>query len=177
MRRTLFISISILLIHSLILSCSNSAKVNDSKNNNTESEMSGKKEMAGPPVIVYRTKADFFDKVPVTLSEDKSEIISYPGVKDIYYNGEFSYPTKLSNGYLLDNRGIDPNSAFLNLTYEEYSILESTPTKSELYSLILEKDPFVEMYNCGNKYKYKDIIQELNALIDGNKLEMQKRLK
>jgi hypothetical protein len=177
MRRTLFFCILIIFIHSFILSCSNSAKVNDSKNNNMESEMSGNKEMAGPPVIVYQTKADFFDKVPVTLSQDKSEVISYPGVKDIFFNGEFSYPTKLNNGYLLDNRGIDPNSAFLNLSYEEYSKLQTYPTKSELYSLILEKDPFTEMYNCGNKYKYKDLVQELNAMIDNEKLATQKKLK
>jgi hypothetical protein len=143
----------------------------------TESEKSGQMAIASPPVIVYQTKADYYDKVPVTLSEDKSEIVSYPGVKDVYYKGELAYPTKLNDGYLLDNRGIDPNSAFLKLTYEEYSKLEATPTKEELYRMILDKDPFSKMYNCGNKYSYKDIVSELNSLIDGKKLKKQTRLK
>jgi hypothetical protein len=177
MKKLQFHLISCVLIPALMFSCSNSAKVNDSKKTEAENEVSGKKEMAGPPAIVYQTKADYFDKVPVTLSEDKSEVLSYPGIKDVFYKGELAYPTKLNDGYLLDNRGIDPNSAFLKLTYEEYSKLETTPTKEDLYGMILDKDPFTKMYNCGNKYKYKDIVSELNAMIDANKLKNQTKLK
>lgn len=177
MRKTIFYLISIVLIPLLILSCSNSSKVNHSKKTEADNEMTGQKVMASPPAIVYQTKADYFDKVPVTLSEDKSEVVSYPGVKDVFYNGELAYPTKLNDGYLLDNRGIDPSSAFLKITYEEYSKLETTPSKEELYGLILDKDPFTKMYNCGNKYQYKDIVTELNALIDSKKLKKQTRLK
>jgi hypothetical protein len=160
-----------------MLSCSNSSKVNHSKKTEAGNEMSGKNEMAGPPAIIYQTKADYYDKVPVTLSEDKSEVVSYPGVKDVFYKGELSYPTKLNDGYLLDNRGIDANCAFLKLTYEEYSKLETTPTKEELYGMILDKDPIKKMYNCGNKYKYKDIISELNTMIDDKTLKKQTKLK
>jgi hypothetical protein len=151
--------------------------VNHSKKTEAGNEMAGKQGMGSPPVIVYQTKADYFDKVPVTLSEDKSEVISYPGVKDVFYKGELAYPTRLNDGYLLDNRGIDANSAFLKLTYEEYSRLETTPTKAELFDMIIDKDPFTKMYQCGNKYQYKDIVAELNALIDTKKLKKQTRLK
>src|ERR1044071_4992028 len=70
----------------------------------------------GPPAIVYKTKADYSNYVPVILSEDKSKIVSYPDPKDV----QSAAPVKLKNGYLLDNRGINKNVAFLRWTYEEY---------------------------------------------------------
>jgi len=175
MKKHFYNIVSIILIPLVIISCSNSCKVKHS--DKSESEGSGKMDFASPPVIVYKTNADYFDKIPVTLSEDKSEIISYPGIKDIYYKGELAYPTKLNDDYLLDNRGIDPNSAFLKLTYDEYSKLETLPSKEELYALIIDKDPFSRMYNCGKKYSYKDIVTEINELIDSRKIKKQIRLK
>ncbi len=177
MKQSLLFLISMVFILTFNESCSNSSKVNHSKKNEAENEMAGKKETAGPPAIIYQTVADYFDKVPVTLSEDKSEVVSYPGVKDVYYKGELSYPTKLDDDYFLDNRGIDANTAFLKLTYEEYSKLETTPTKEELYDMILDKDPIKKMYNCGSKYKYKDIVTELNAMINDKTINDQKKLK
>ncbi|MEZ5198883.1 MAG: hypothetical protein R2764_21650 [Bacteroidales bacterium] len=102
------------------------------KTNETENEVAEEQASAGPPAIIYKTLKDYYDKVPVSLSEDKTEVVSYPGIKDIYYKGEFAYPTQLHDGFLLDNRGIDINTAFLNLTYEDYSKLKSTPSKEEL---------------------------------------------
>jgi hypothetical protein len=158
-----------------MVSCSNSKKMNNSKE--AENEVSEEKTVAGPPVIIYKTNDDYFDKVPVTLSEDKSEIVSYPGIKDVFYKGEFAYPTKLSNGFLLDNRGIGGNTAFLNITYEDYSKMEKAPSKEFLYGNILDKDPFTEMYNCGIKYEYKNIVDELNEAIESNKLDTFKKIK
>jgi len=149
--------------------------VNDSKK--AENKMSGKNDAAGPPTIIYKTSSDYYDKVAVTLSEDKKDIVNYPGIKDVYYKGELAYPTKLNDDFLLDNRGIDPTSAFLNITYEAYSKLEQTPSKEELFNMILDKDPFTEMYTCGSKYKFKDIVAELNAAIDGKDLGNFTRLK
>src|SRR2546423_15562709 len=76
----------------------------------------------GPPVLVYKTKTDYTNYVPVILSDDKTRIISYPDPKDI----QNSAPVKLKNGYLLDNRGISKNAAFLNWTYAKYSKLPAT---------------------------------------------------
>lgn len=177
MSKSVFNFFSIAVLFLFLLSCSNSCKVNHANKSGDQSELTGKNEMAGPPVIVYKTRTDHYDKVPVTLSEDKSEVVSYPGIKDVYYKGELAYPTKLNDGYLLDNRGIGPNSAFLKLTYEEYSKLDSTPSKGEILGLILDKDPFVKMFNCGSKYKYKDIVAEINAMIDSKTLKKQTRLK
>lgn len=175
MRKSIYYFLSLAMILSLMVSCSNSKKMNNSKE--AENEVSEEKTVAGPPVIIYKTKDDYFNKVPVTLSEDKSEIVSYPGIKDVFYKGEFAYPTKLSNGFLLDNRGIEGNTAFLNITYEDYSKMEKAPSKEFLYGNILDKDPFTEMYNCGVKYEYKNIVDELNEAIESNKLDSFKKIK
>ncbi|MEZ5082995.1 MAG: hypothetical protein R2750_06055 [Bacteroidales bacterium] len=132
---------------------------------------------AGPSVIVYKTTGKYFNKVPVVLSADKTKIVSFPGPKDIYHNGTFSYPTMLENGYLLDNRGIDENSAFLKLTYEEYNKLKKAPSSEELLRDILDNDPFTEMYRCGSRFEYQDLEKELNDIISTGKLNSMKRLK
>lgn len=178
MRKPFCYFISIIMISTLIFSCKPSSTINKKK----KVEIEKQKEMeqgakAGPPVIIYKTNADYYDKVPVTLSEDKSDIVSFPGIKDVFYKGKLAYPTRLNKGYLLDNRGIDKNTAFLNITYEEYSKLEKTPSKDELYKMVLDKDPITEMYYCGSKYDYKDIVTELNDIIDEDMLTAMKKLK
>ncbi|MCK9613542.1 MAG: hypothetical protein WC401_05705 [Bacteroidales bacterium] len=101
---------------------------------------------ARPLVIIYKTKNDYYEKVPVTLSADKESIVSYPDIMDVFYQGELAYPTHLLNGYLLDNRGINEKSVFTKYTYEEYSRLEKTPSPETLLGMIEDDDPFVEMY-------------------------------
>lgn len=126
---------------------------------------------SGPPTIIYKTKKDYNKFVPVILSEDKSKIVSYPHPSDILVNDKFSYPTQLEKGYLLDNRGINNNVAFLSMTYEEYSKLEKAPLLEELFSMIIDKAPLVEIYNCGNRYTFKNEISvDLNKLIINNEL-------
>ena len=166
----------IIFLSVIIVSCSNS-KVNQTKQSESMSESATVKTKAGPQAIVYKTKADYYNNVPVTLSEDKSEIVSYPGIKDVYFKGQLAYPTKLNDGYLLDNRGIDSNVAFLKYTYEQYSTLENTPSSEELFNNILDKDPISEMYNCGSKFDFKDIVNELNEDIDNHKLGSFQKLK
>jgi hypothetical protein len=129
-----------------------------------------------PVAIIYKTKNDYYDKVPVTLNDNKTKIISYPGPKDIFYNEKLSLPEKLSDGFLLDNRGINKNVAFLNITYSEYSTLTEAPLLSEMMKMIIDKDPLTEMYNCGSRYQYKDIVADLNKFIDNKKLSKFKRI-
>ncbi|MDD4214166.1 MAG: hypothetical protein PHR81_05090, partial [Bacteroidales bacterium] len=50
---------------------------------------------ARPLVIIYKTKNDYYEKVPVTLSADKESIVSYPDIMDVFYQGELAYPTHL----------------------------------------------------------------------------------
>lgn len=129
--------------------------------------------MPGPPAIVYKTKKDYFHLVPVILSDDKSKIVSYPAVSDIYRSGKYPYPTRLLNNYLLDNRGITKNVAFLSLTYEEYGKLEKISTSEELFKKIIDNNPLLEIYKCGLKSDYKNIVEDINRLIQEGKLKME----
>lgn len=126
--------------------------------------------ITAPPTVVYKTKANYNNLVPVLLSDDKKQIISYPHPTDIKIGDKFASPTILSNGYLLDNRGIGKNVAFLKLTYEQYSKLENAPALSELYELIIDKDPLNELCDCGNKKAFTDQTKQLNKLIKTGKL-------
>lgn len=155
-------------------SCSRKSLKSIEKSNQTMSE---KPSNSGPPCIIYKTKSDFDKLVPVTLNDEKSEIISYPAISDIYYKGKFAYPTKLSDGFLLDNRGIDKNVAFLKLTYEEYSKLKKTPSIMELRAMIISDDPLIEMYDCGSKYKFKNLLEDIDKLIKNNELNKCRKIK
>jgi hypothetical protein len=129
---------------------------------------------AGPPVIVYKTKADYYSNVAVSLSPDKSRILSFPDVMDVSVDRDLMlYPTRLHAHYLLSNRVLDKNSAFLNMTYSDYAALSKTPSPEEIYAKIIDKDPFAEMYFCGNRYSYKNLEPELNRIIDNNQLDVK----
>lgn len=133
--------------------------------------------VSGPNVLIYKTNADYFMHVPVTLSEDKKSIVSYPAPGDVFFNGNLAYPVKLEDGFLLDRRGITANSGFLNWTYYEYSRFEKTPSPDELFKMMLDTDPFIIIYDCGKSSKYKDLENELNEKIRTGKFTEFKRVK
>jgi hypothetical protein len=93
------------------------------------------------------------------------------------YKGNFAYPTVLREGYLLDNRGISQGVAFLDFTYEDYSKLDRTPDAGELLKHIIDNDPLTEMYHCGSRYDFKNLVDELNSRIATNDFEGFKKLK
>ena len=119
----------------------------------------------GPTCYVYRTINDYNDRVPVIMNDEKTKIVSYPDPSDLFYRGKPSIPTPLDRGYLLDNRGITANVAFLTYTYKNYLALEHPPTLQQLMDSILEKNPLVELWQCGSRSRYKELEPELNALI------------
>ncbi len=104
-----------------------------------------------PPLIIYSTRADYRFLVPVMMDDEKKEIVSFPDPRDLYVHGELAVPVLLERGYLLDRRGIGPNTAFLRLTYEEYATLDKVPSIAELKEMLTDKDPIMEMYVCGNR--------------------------
>lgn len=124
----------------------------------------------GPRALVYKTKANYANLVPVILSKDKTSIISYPDPSDIRAAIESLRPTQLANGYLLDNKGINEDVAFLNITYEEYAALKQNPGAEVLMSKIKDKDPLIALCDCGNKKAINDITTKMNALIEQNVL-------
>ena len=105
------------------------------------------------------------------LSADKQKIVSYPAPTDIRRGADFTYPTKLHSGYLLDNRGIGINTAFLRFTYEDYYNMDNIPTADRLMEYIIDDNPFLELYQLGNRGEYTDIEQEINKIIDENKMK------
>lgn len=167
---------TILLFLVSLASCSK--KTQPSATTSTEiNKQSGGSVMALPPCIIYKTKKDYFYYVPVALSDDKNRITSYPDVTDIRKQGEAVLPRPLSGGYLLDNRGIGPDVAFLSITYDAYQALTKTPSADDLFQQLLDKDPLLEMYQCGNRHQYNDIVRELNQVIDSGKLSDCKKIK
>lgn len=121
---------------------------------------------AEPPLVVYKTKADYSKLVPVLLSCDKTHIISYPHPGDLKKGNEYRYPTLLPNGYLLDNKGIAKDVAFLEYTYEEYAAFTTIPSADTLYWRIIDKDPLTAFCICGSRLKFDGNIQQLSDKID-----------
>ncbi len=177
MKRTSLNLFILLLAGIVILSCNKSICKAQKKENNQNNQNNQVVGVATPPLLVYKTKADYFQYVPVTLSEDKTQIVSFPDIKDIYYRGKLAYPTKLNKGYLIDNRGINKNAAFLSITYEDYSKLEKTPSAEKLMGMLLDNDPLVELYDCGMRMKYKNPAEEINKFIDSEELNKFKKIK
>lgn len=130
----------------------------------------------GPKAIIYKTRADYSKLIPIILSPDGKSIESYPDVKDVMINGIPSTPTPLHKGYLLDNRGITANVAFIRLSYEEYAALPVTPTADELMNMVVDKKPLKKMYSCGLRSKFGSI-EELNTAIDAGNFAGFTRLK
>ena len=131
----------------------------------------------GPDALIYKTKADYNTLVPVILNAERTDIVSFPAPGDLKYKGKPAIPTELENGFLLDNRGITENVAFLNITYESYIALDKTPSKDELLEMIIDSDPLTVMFNCGKRARYNNEVQELNTCILDNDFSKFKKLK
>jgi len=126
----------------------------------------GSAAVSSPRVFVYKTKGDYSHLVPVLMDDSRTQILSYPHPRDLFIGGKLCLPTLLNDGYWLDNRGIGRNVAFLSYTYEEYSRLSSAPSMEELKAHIRDKDPITEWHECGQRADYKNIVSELNKLIE-----------
>ncbi len=171
-RKTVFIMI--ILLSEII---SNSCSKSEAKFLTQKKSKKADATFAIAPIIIYKTKGDYYKLVPVILSEDKTKITSFPDIKDVYYKGKLAYPTRLDKGYLLDNRGINQNVAFLKITYDEYSKLNKTPSSYELFKMILYPEPLLEMYECSSLHKSIDEIEKINALINNDELKRCRKLK
>lgn len=123
-----------------------------------------------PHIVIYKTVKDYSHNLPVLLSDDKTQIISYPHPTDLFIGENLALPAKLHNGYLLDNRGIGKNVAFLRFTYEEYSKLQVVPSLKELYENIIDQNPLIELWDCGTKANFTNLEKQLNEWIDKNLL-------
>ena len=146
-------------------------------NNSRQASKQTKLIRANPKVLIYKTKNNYFDNVPVILSNDKTKIVSYPYQSDLKIGDSLRLPKYLENGYLLDNQGININTTFLKITYKEYSKLAEPLTLKQMYEMIIDNDPFLELYDCGFYSEYNDIIKELNTKILFDKLNEFTKIK
>lgn len=132
---------------------------------------------AAAHVVVYRTRTDLKNQVPVALGAD-GEILSYPHPADLRIGEHLALPTELVDGWLLDRRGVGRNTAFLKMTYAEYAGLEDVPTLDELQEAILDDDPLTDLCDCGPRSSFTDPAAELVRIIRNDSLELRcKRLK
>lgn len=127
-------------------------------------------------LIMYKTKADYSSYVPVRLSADGKQIIAFPAPQDVKKGEHYRYPLQLKEGYWLDQQGVGPHTAFLDITYPEYAALTTAPTPTQLMQRILVKQPFTEMYACGKASDYEDIESVLNEMIVKGKLDQFRSL-
>ena len=93
------------------------------------------------PVVVYKTKKDYRDHVTVQLSEDGQSIIAFPGPSDVLAQR----PLELADGYLLKRM---VGNAYLSLSIEAYAADAHVYTEEELLELLMDKDPYLEIYDC-----------------------------
>lgn len=123
------------------------------------------------PAVIYRVKPEYFDKVPIQLNQDKTEILSYRAPSDVKPEGG-SLPTPLENGYFLDNIGINVKTSYLLITLYAYSMLEKAPSKEEMLKMVMKGDPFIEIYNTNiPKVNSPEFIDKLNKLIRDNEFD------
>ncbi|MEG1540094.1 MAG: hypothetical protein RR383_09150 [Muribaculaceae bacterium] len=122
-----------------------------------------------PQIAIYKTVKPYTNNVPVTLDDAHSKIVSYPAPTDIYFNGTLAKPTPLKNGYWLDNRGINKNTAFTSYSYEEYSKLAEAPSMQELMEHIIDKNPITEIHFVQKRDGDTDaVVKYYNSVIDHN---------
>ena len=89
---------------------------------------------AMPNARIYRTSTDVDALVPVTVNPVSGKLVSYPAPTDI--TGA-SMPVVLKDGWLLDRRGIGPDTRFINYTYSQYHDLTEAPSPERLLASIV----------------------------------------
>lgn len=158
------------------------------------SSLSNKTE--GTDILVFKLSKDYSQNIPVGLSPDKSKIVAFKDSGDIYNyysaRGHFPSPVNLSEGYVF-NIPFGKSTAFLNLTFIDWVNVSNfkyspAPGSPEMYQMIEEKDPYLEIYSCKvsvideeslfhglSESQISSIANELNNIIDSNKLNSQCR--
>lgn len=128
---------------------------------------SDKISISRPPTVIYKMKRDYSRNVPVLLSDDKSEIVSYPHPMDLIgMTSKEVMPIRLHDGYYLDRRGINKNVAFLNISYNSYRKLRKPLSIKEIEKLILDRNPLTEIFTCTNHTYSEKNIDKINSMID-----------
>lgn len=106
-------------------------------------EVSVGTQSALPRAVVYKMNGDYADNVPVIVSADGESIVSYPAPTDLTTE---STPIPVTHGYLLDRRGVNANTRFLKLTYDEYRALPQPPSIEQLKADIIPDARIIDIH-------------------------------
>lgn len=116
------------------------------------------------PIVVYKTKGDYRDFVSVMLSLDGSTILAYPGPRD----AALERPIALGEGYLIGQMpgAGHPDGAFLDIHIGDYSKMpEEYLLSIDLQNHLLDRNPFLEIYNCSNATNQTAMVNDINGWI------------
>lgn len=85
-----------------------------------------------PRAVAYRTDGNYASNVPVQVSPE-GRLLSYPAPEDV----RGATPLPLTDGYLLDRRGVGPNTVFTRYTYAAYGALPEAPQPQQLLDSVI----------------------------------------
>ncbi len=160
-----------LILSIILIACSNSKIEAD------RDEIIFVPSYTSPPfIIIYKTKANYDSLIPIGLNESKTQIVSYPAPSDIKSIYGFPTPVRLEDNYLLDKRGINKHTVFLDISYSEYAKYEKSPDTDTLMKHIINYNPFTEIWNCGSKYSYSDAISQINQIIKAKQINIFRKV-
>jgi len=128
-------------------------------------EMIGSAQIIHPQILIYKTKKDYSQNIPVEMNNEKTKITGFPAPSDIRINGELQTPILLDKGFLYDRRGVSMNTVFLKITYEEYSKLKKALSVEEMMQMIIDKNPMVDLYYCPSLNSASSV-ESMNTLIN-----------
>ncbi len=136
-------------------------------NTQKESARTGSTSITRPQMVIYKTKQDYASKLHIQMNARKTKIKGFPAPSDLKLGSELRVPVKLNKGYYFDRRGISASSVFIDMDYKTYAGQNKAPSVETLKKLIIDKDPFVEMYACPN-VSYRTSKEELNKIVESN---------
>lgn len=110
---------------------------------------------------IYKTSGDFDNLVPITLSADGRSVVSFPAPSDL--TGQ-STPVKLTDGWLLDRRGVGRHTAFTRYTYAEYAALAQAPSPEALLKAVIPGAVVTQLIATPIPYT-PDVAPECDSLI------------
>lgn len=122
---------------------------------------------ATPDVVVYKTTNDYTNNIAVIMDAERTRIVRYSAPVDLRRGNEYVRPIQLENGYLLDCYGITKNVVYLDYTFEQYANFQQPPSLEEMMMHIIDKNPLVELWNCGKSSQYKTL-EDINAIVQSN---------